>query len=779
MALTANAQSYTGTPFNGPHVAPCVIQAEDFDNGGEGVAYHDDFVGHQGGGEILYRPDENVEIENDNANDGYHIGWTNADEWLSYTVEAPKTGYYDFIFTWAIPSDGNVVTVSVDGVDAGSAVVPNTGDYAAYGEFTIPAVLLKAGTNVVRVTLQHGNFDKFEIVHSTAAKTIEELAPDLYYSFENPADYATPQIGAQPLVFYTRGDDQTIGTPGGAPTAASGPTADKNAILVPPELNFRIPNPAGAGLTSYTLLIDLRIPTDDNNWRGIFQPVIDNSIDCFLYHNNSNGSIGKRQYPNNSAILPFEWYRLVLAVDNTNPNDFKYQIYVNGELSNNITSILADEVTLGDYFWLFTDDLAIYDFDFETSGIAFWTKALTVDEIAKLGGTIKTDAVTVPYNGSPIELPGAFEAEDFDRGAAWFTADESLGGAANSLRTDVGLPIRNDDEFDFDYIILQSRSYVIYTVSVSESGVLYFSPGVGGVANGNLNISIDNSIVAQLRVVTEGEWLYPETQMTLPAGEHKLKLTYVGEGDLFVNDALFYTWSNAQYAGTPFNGPHVIPGVIQAEDYDNGGEGVAYHDNEAGHQGGGEIFYRPEEGIELEDDGKNDGYHIGWTNADEWMNYTVEVVETDVYDFIFTWAIPRDNVPMTVSVNGVIAGSAIIPNTGHYSVYGQFTVEAIRLTQGKNVITIALEHGNFDKFEVVKSTAIKQVGNGKVYASDGAIHVEGFSPSADVEVYNAVGQRIVKTSNVVEQTIGIKGKGLYIVRVTDKGQTSGFKLLVR
>jgi len=38
--------------------------------------------------------------------------------------------------------------------------------------------------------------------------------------------------------------------------------------------------------------------------------------------------------------------------------------------------------------------------------------------------------------------------------------------------------------------------------------------------------------------------------------------------------------------GTPHNGPHQIPGILQAEDYDLGGEGVAYHDTTRENKGG-------------------------------------------------------------------------------------------------------------------------------------------------------------------------------------------------
>jgi hypothetical protein len=58
---------YRGTPF----VVPGLIEAEDFDNGGEGVAYHDLTPGNQGG---AYRTDVDVDIVSPYAN-GYAGSW--------------------------------------------------------------------------------------------------------------------------------------------------------------------------------------------------------------------------------------------------------------------------------------------------------------------------------------------------------------------------------------------------------------------------------------------------------------------------------------------------------------------------------------------------------------------------------------------------------------------------------------------------------------------------------------------------------------------------------
>ena len=55
-----------------------------------------------------------------------------------------------------------------------------------------------------------------------------------------------------------------------------------------------------------------------------------------------------------------------------------------------------------------------------------------------------------------------------------------------------------------------------------------------------------------------------------------------------------------------------MPGRVQAEDYDTGGEGVAYHDTDAANLGGA---YRPSEGVDLKavqnDTGANYIYNGG------------------------------------------------------------------------------------------------------------------------------------------------------------------------
>jgi hypothetical protein len=151
--FTHTIDPLTQTPWNGsPLAIPGRIQAEDFDNGGEGLAFHDTTSGNSGG---KYR-NTAVDIEtNTDGGAGFNIGWTAAGEWLEYTVNAAATGTYSLAIRLASAGLGATLHVEVDGVDRTGAVsVPNTGGWQTWQTVTAaPALSLTAGTHLVRVAL--------------------------------------------------------------------------------------------------------------------------------------------------------------------------------------------------------------------------------------------------------------------------------------------------------------------------------------------------------------------------------------------------------------------------------------------------------------------------------------------------------------------------------------------------------------------------------------------------------------------------------------------------
>jgi carbohydrate binding protein with CBM6 domain len=162
-ALTAVA-----LPPPAPAPAAMTVQFENYDNGGEGVAYHDTTAGNTGG---VYRTD-GVDIQaTADTGGGYNIGWVKAAEWLKYTVNVTTAGTYAIDVRVASNGGGGTFHIAVNGVDVtGPLTVPNTGGWQAWKTITKTGVALAAGTQVVTVVMDTngatgsvGNFNWFAI----------------------------------------------------------------------------------------------------------------------------------------------------------------------------------------------------------------------------------------------------------------------------------------------------------------------------------------------------------------------------------------------------------------------------------------------------------------------------------------------------------------------------------------------------------------------------------------------------------------------------------------
>ncbi len=87
----------TQQPFD---IAPVLrdgtrIQAENFDRGGQGIAYSDSDVSNNGG---EYRPDEGVDIQSTtDTGGGFNISWIEDGEYLEYTLAEIEAGVYDIL----------------------------------------------------------------------------------------------------------------------------------------------------------------------------------------------------------------------------------------------------------------------------------------------------------------------------------------------------------------------------------------------------------------------------------------------------------------------------------------------------------------------------------------------------------------------------------------------------------------------------------------------------------------------------------------------------------
>jgi hypothetical protein len=154
-ALPAFAQQ---APFGGtPRTLPGTVQAEDYDTGGEGIAFHDTTAGNSGG---QYRADAvDVQVTSD-AGGGFNVGWIAAGEWLEYTVNVPVAFTATIDARVASISTGGTLHVEIDGQNVtGAMSFAATGGWQTWTTVTRTGVAVPAGQHLLRLAMDSGGFN--------------------------------------------------------------------------------------------------------------------------------------------------------------------------------------------------------------------------------------------------------------------------------------------------------------------------------------------------------------------------------------------------------------------------------------------------------------------------------------------------------------------------------------------------------------------------------------------------------------------------------------------
>src|ERR1051325_2842480 len=146
------------SPYLGAPVSlPGTVQAENYDNGGEGVAYHDTSPGNAFG--PVYRT-EDVDIGQITAG-GYHIGALANGEWTEYTVNVTTTSSYNVTIRY---SSATTLTTNfrllLNGADvSGPISITSTGDWQAYTTKVVPVTLTAGSNKILRISFDNGAFN--------------------------------------------------------------------------------------------------------------------------------------------------------------------------------------------------------------------------------------------------------------------------------------------------------------------------------------------------------------------------------------------------------------------------------------------------------------------------------------------------------------------------------------------------------------------------------------------------------------------------------------------
>jgi hypothetical protein len=212
------------------------------------------------------------------------------------------------------------------------------------------------------------------------------------------------------------------------------------------------------------------------------------------------------------------------------------------------------------------------------------------------------------------------------------------------------------------------------------SGALHLANSSGTNLTGAVNISATGGWQT---------WTTITAQLTLPAGQQVLTLAE-DTGGWNINYLQFAT-ASGPFGGTPAG----VPGVVEAENYDTGGQGVGYSVNSVN---GTANTYRPD-GVDLESTSDTGGgYDVGWTSGGQWLRYTVNVAAAGTYTVSLRVAAPSavsGALHLANSSGTNLTGAVNIPATGGWQTWTTITAQ-LTLPAGQQVLTLAEDTGGWN-----------------------------------------------------------------------------------
>ena len=339
--------------------------------------------------------------------------------------------------------------------------------------------------------------------------------------------------------------------------------------------------------------------------------------------------------------------------------------------------------------------------------------------------------------------------------------DLTTGNAGGDFRNDdVDVELSGDNDGSHNVGWMEAGEWMEYTVNVAASGTYEFEFRVASTGTaGSFHVEFNGTdVTGSVSVPNTGDWQVYETitvsNVTLSAGEQTMRfavetagfnINHVTVTSQVVYDCAGVAGGSAYYdecnqcvggntgetaciqdcnnewggtaeydncsvcaggstgivAGescvesTPYGGsPHPVPGFIEAEDYDLGGAGIAYSDESVSNDGG---EYRADQvDIEQTTDASGD-YNVGYTEAGEWLKYTIDVAASGTYDFDFRVASNIGGGEFTVDLDGqMLIQATTIANTGGWQSWTTISELDVNLTEGEHVLTINIVEGGFN-----------------------------------------------------------------------------------
>lgn len=441
------------------------------------------------------------------------------------------------------------------------------------------------------------------------------------------------------------------------------------------------------------------------------------------------------------TMIDGEWLEWTINV----PWTGNYRVAVR---ARSVTAGTAD-ISIGAWSFSGFSLAANSGFQYKQAGVNAGYGLTAGDQVMRMtlltGGTIDLDCITLVYLGpnddrSPfpdpanaLTIPGLVEAEYFDSGRSGLVYnDTGVWNAGVYLRSTHADVYTNPDRIGAS----GTGEFQEYTLNATQAGT--YRVGVR-IKPGGATAAVVKAYVGGTEITPTGGITCPTTTWyqglslgtaSLPVGSTVFKFEIPNQGSGLDMEAYSFTLDPGTVAQDTFptaGTPHAVPGTIQAENFDVGGQGVSSGDNDYGNLG--KAAYRTDSDMDFT--ATPDGQiALADLTAGEWAEYTVNIAEAGRYEIearvaATLYADPAtapktlqfslDGTPITSEIKVIPAtqGTQAFSSDRYGSIYGTTTVS---LPAGQHVLRFdVVQNGGFnlDWIKLSKfSTLFVQAGAG-------------------------------------------------------------------
>jgi aryl-phospho-beta-D-glucosidase BglC (GH1 family) len=230
-----------------------------------------------------------------------------------------------------------------------------------------------------------------------------------------------------------------------------------------------------------------------------------------------------------------------------------------------------------------------------------------------------------------------------------------------------------------------------------------------------------------------------------------------------------------------------IPGKVEAENFDIGGEGLTYHDSDLKNITGA---YRPNEAIDISDMG-NGVYYVIDNYPGEWLEYTVNIAEKGLYNITASTAAFAGGGTFKIKIGTVESDIISAPTT--YSWINTKTVNfSMNLDAGIQIMRITfidkplfyIDYLSFTRIFATQTAQNIENNDFKISQDKQELifNLEMNQPFETLKIYNILGS-VVKTIQNPKANFRIPTQdfhsGIYLVQVISGNQKFSKKIIIQ